>query len=39
MLNLTDNFYAYFAKHFACYRMFFEMIFEVIKLMKDAGIK
>ena len=35
MLNLTDNFYAYFAKYFACYRMFFE----VIKLKKNARIK
>jgi len=27
MLNLVDNFYAYFAKYFARYRMFFEIIF------------
>jgi len=27
MLNLTDNFYAYFAKYFARYCVFFEVIF------------
>ena len=39
MLNLTDNFYAYFAKYFACYCMLSRQFFEVIKLMKNAGIK